>query len=122
MGSLCPGGTLSQDPVDDPDGPENAKPGIQPTAEAALEPPPEAGEAELFQRRARLAEDRLAEVLAAYRKLRTENEGFRERITRNVERTLRPAHASGCCSSSSTSSTTSTARSRRRSRPTPATR
>jgi molecular chaperone GrpE len=79
---------LSQDPVDDPDGPENDKPGIQPTAEAALEPPPEAGEAELFERRARLAEDRLTEVLTAYRKVRTENEGFRDRVTRDVERTF----------------------------------
>ena len=36
--------------------------------------------------RVRLAEDRLAEVLAAYRNLKTENEGHRERITRNLER------------------------------------
>ncbi len=43
-----------------------------------------AGEA--FLQRARLAEDRLAEVLAAYRKLKTENEGYRDRITRNLER------------------------------------
>ena len=79
---------MSQDPVDDPDGPENDKPGIQPTAEEALEPPPEAGEAELFERRARLAEDRLTEVLTAYRKVKTENEGFRDRVTRDVERTF----------------------------------
>ena len=39
-----------------------------------------------FLQRARLAEDRLAEVLAAYRKLKTENEGYRDRITRNLER------------------------------------
>ena len=56
--------------------------GIDPAVEAA----PEAGAAEEFLRRARLAEDRLAEVLAAYRKIRSENDGFRERITRNVER------------------------------------
>ena len=42
--------------------------------------------AEAFHRRARLAEDRLAEVLNAYRTLRTENEGYRERITKNLDR------------------------------------
>jgi molecular chaperone GrpE len=83
---------LSQDPVDDPDGLENDKPGIQPSAEEALEPPPLAGEAELFERRARLAEDRLTEVLTAYRKVKTENEGFRDRVTRDVERTFNKRH------------------------------
>jgi molecular chaperone GrpE len=39
-----------------------------------------------FHRRARLAEDRLAEVLAAYRQLKTENEDHRERTARNIER------------------------------------
>ena len=60
--------------------------------EGALEPPPEAGEAELFERRARLAEDRLTEVLTAYRKVKTENEGFRDRVTRDVERTFNRRH------------------------------
>ena len=83
---------MSQDPVDDLDGPENDKSGTQPSAEEALEPPPEAGEAELFERRARLAEDRLTEVLTAYRKIKTENEGFRERVTRDVERTFNRRH------------------------------
>src|SRR3989442_628775 len=46
--------------------------------------PPRLGPAEECLRRARLAEDRLAEVLAAYRQVRTENEGFRQRITRNM--------------------------------------
>jgi molecular chaperone GrpE len=92
MQGHCPGGTLSQDPVDDPDGLENDKPGIQPSAEEALEPPPLAGEAELFERRARLAEDRLTEVLTAYRKVKTENEGFRDRVTRDVERTFNKRH------------------------------
>lgn len=41
---------------------------------------------DLFQQRARLAEDRLAEVLGAYRKLKDDNEGHRERTTRNIER------------------------------------
>jgi len=39
-----------------------------------------------FHRRARLAEDRLAEVLAAYRQVKTENEDYRDRTTRNIER------------------------------------
>lgn len=83
---------MSQDPVDDPDGPENDRAETQPGAEDALEPPPEAGEAELFERRARLAEDRLTEVLTAYRKVKTENEGFRDRVTRDVERTFSKRH------------------------------
>ena len=52
---------------------------------SALETP-EAGAAEAYHRRARLAEDRLTEVLDAYRKLRTDNEGFRERTGKNIER------------------------------------
>jgi molecular chaperone GrpE len=83
---------LSQDPVDDPDGQETDNAGIQPDAEQALEPPPEAGQAEQFERRARLAEDRLTEVLTAYRKVKTENEGFRDRVTRDVERTYNRRH------------------------------
>lgn len=83
---------MSQDPVDDPDGQENDRADVQPGAEEALEPPPEAGEAELFERRARLAEDRLTEVLTAYRKVKTENEGFRDRVTRDVERTFNKRH------------------------------
>jgi molecular chaperone GrpE len=54
--------------------------------EAALEPPPELDEAAAALRRAHLAEDRLNEVLAAYRQAKSENEGFRERTQRNVER------------------------------------
>jgi molecular chaperone GrpE len=38
------------------------------------------------EQRARLAEDRLAEVMAAYRKLKQENEDVRERQSRNLER------------------------------------
>ena len=52
----------------------------------ALEPPPGDSEAEVYHRRARLAEDRLAEVLAAYRKLKAENEAHRGRVTKNLER------------------------------------
>jgi molecular chaperone GrpE len=82
---------LSQDPVDEPDGlednddervPETGEEGV----DAALEPPPEADVTGHLERRVRLAEDRLSEVLTAYRRLKTENEGFRERVTRDVER------------------------------------
>ena len=52
----------------------------------ALAPPPVQSQAEAFQRRARLAEDRLAEVLAAYRKLTDENEAHRSRVTKNIQR------------------------------------
>jgi molecular chaperone GrpE len=83
---------LSQDPVDDTDGEENDVSASQASAEKALEPPPEAGEAEHLERRARLAEDRLTEVLTAYRKVKTENEGFRDRVTRDVERTFNRRH------------------------------
>jgi molecular chaperone GrpE len=89
------------DPVDGPVDPEPSEPEpVQPEPtepeaaaevleaplQAALEPPPESGAAEEFLARARLAEDRLAEVLKAYRQVRTENDGFRDRITRNIER------------------------------------
>jgi molecular chaperone GrpE len=90
-----------EDPTGGPEGPEphdvapaaaapGPAPGPEPPSEAsglasALETP-EAGAAEAFHRRARLAEDRLTEVLDAYRKLRTDNEGFRERTTKNIER------------------------------------
>jgi len=91
---------LSEDePSDGPEGVDSGEPAVEgpegTAAEAAIgapqspgvEPPPAPGlPAEEFLRRARLAEDRLAEVLAAYRQVRTENEGFRQRITRNLER------------------------------------
>ena len=84
------------DPVDGPVDPEPREPEpgdpeaaaevFEAPLQAALEPPPESGAAEEFLARARLAEDRLAEVLKAYRQVRTENDGFRDRITRNIER------------------------------------
>jgi molecular chaperone GrpE len=82
-----------QDPVDEDDGSgkdehDAAAPAAPAPPTPALEPPPEAGAVEQSERRARLAEDRLTEVLAAYRKVRTENEGFRERVTRDVERSF----------------------------------
>lgn len=52
---------------------------------AALEPPPEATLAEVWEKRARLTEDRLAQVLEAFRELRTETEEHRERTTRALE-------------------------------------
>ena len=53
---------------------------------ADADPSPESEAAQAYHQRARLAEDRLAEVLGAYRKLKTDNEGHRERITRNLDR------------------------------------
>lgn len=69
-------------------------PGLEPpaTLDNALEAPPEAGPAEAFHQRARLAEDRLAEVLAAYRKLKAETDAHRERTTRNLERKYQGRH------------------------------
>jgi molecular chaperone GrpE len=84
---------VNQDPVDDPDGPKSEDDaGTEVAAEPALEPAPPAGVAEHFERRARLAEDRLTEVLAAYRQVKTENEGFRERVTRDAERQFERRH------------------------------
>jgi molecular chaperone GrpE len=75
---------LTDDPVDESDGREDEAPGAD--VEDVLARPPDKGIAEHYERRARLAEDRLTEVLTAYRQARTENEGFRERVTRDVER------------------------------------
>jgi len=76
------------DPPDD-DGPPpaegagSAAADVTPEVAAALNP---AEPANPLEQRARLAEDRLAEVLAAYRKLKTDNEDYRERQSRNLER------------------------------------
>jgi molecular chaperone GrpE len=75
---------LTQDPADDPDERDPEAP--LGDLDEALSHPSDAGAVEHFERRARLAEDRLTEVLTAYRQARTENEGFRERVTRDVER------------------------------------
>ncbi|HUL78432.1 MAG TPA: nucleotide exchange factor GrpE [Vicinamibacteria bacterium] len=84
---------MTQDPVNDPDGPqEDDETAAEAGAELAPEISPEPGAAEHFERRARLAEDRLTEVLAAYRQVKTENEGFRERVTRDVERQFEKRH------------------------------
>lgn len=55
-------------------------------AAPTLAPPPDLGPAEAFHQRARLAEDRLAEVLAAYRQLKVDNEAHRERTAKNIQR------------------------------------
>ncbi len=75
-----------EDPADGPEGPVGSETGAPSPLSEALEAPPGEDAAEAFHQRARLAEDRLAEVLAAYRTMRTENEGYRERLTRNIER------------------------------------
>lgn len=93
-------------PDDAADGPESPENGGETSAGAGA-PDPHGNEAEAeseslasaispapaldaaagaYLQRAQLAEDRLAEVLAAYRMLRTENEGYRERLQRNLER------------------------------------
>ena len=81
---------MADDPVDENDGTKDeidtADEVAETGVEGALEPPPEGDASEHLERRARLAEDRLTEVLAAYRQVRTENEGFRERVSRDVER------------------------------------
>ena len=56
------------------------------TEMAAVTPVTDAAPGNPLEQRARLAEDRLAEVMAAYRTLKTENEDFRERQSRNIER------------------------------------
>jgi molecular chaperone GrpE len=80
---------------DEPEGPSSAedpKKGEETGGVRGLEPPPEAGAVEHLERRARLAEDRLTEVLSAYRQVKTENEGFRDRVTRDVERNFERRH------------------------------
>lgn len=92
---------MQDEPADGPEspagsGPVEPPPGLTPSEEPAealpsaltdaLEPAPADGAAEAYQQRARLAEDRLAEVLAAYRKLKMDNDGFRDRTAKNVER------------------------------------
>jgi molecular chaperone GrpE len=87
---------LADDPVDESDG--------NPRQDAAMEEAqPESGgetasaqrapsDVEHLQRRARLAEDRLTEVLTAYRQVKTENEGFRDRVSRDMTRQFERRH------------------------------
>jgi molecular chaperone GrpE len=76
----------SSEPADEE--PQRAEPAPQdaPELAPALEPPPDRGAAEAYHQRARLAEDRLQEVLTAYRKLKLDNDAYRERTAKNVER------------------------------------
>lgn len=77
---------MSQDSADEPDSPttpDEGAPSVR--AEPSQEELEEAGAVEQAHQRARLAEDRLAEVLSAYRQVKIENEGFRDRVTRDVE-------------------------------------
>jgi molecular chaperone GrpE len=62
------------------------------TLEEAIEAPPTDDAAEAFHQRARLAEDRLAEVLAAYRGLRQENDAYRDRVTKTLQRRFDHRH------------------------------
>jgi len=67
--------------------PEEAAGGLAELLEPAEAPPPDP-----TAQRARLAEDRLTEVLGAYRQLKTDNETFRERTSRNLERRFEGRH------------------------------
>lgn len=60
--------------------------------EDVLESAPSDDAAEAFHQRARLAEDRLAEVLAAYRGLRQENDAYRDRVTKSIQRRFEHRH------------------------------
>jgi molecular chaperone GrpE len=70
------------------DEPDNEDQPAEDAAASVGEAPAEEAnpEALAFQQRARLAEDRLKEVLNAYRALKAENEEYRDRQTRNIER------------------------------------
>jgi molecular chaperone GrpE len=74
---------LPDDTSADPTSPERDEPS---TETGMAEAPPSASAADILDQRARLAEDRLAEVVAAYRQLKVETEGHRERISRDLER------------------------------------
>ena len=78
----------NEDGVDD----EGAVPSIADPRPAEDEGAPDAEAAEAYHQRARLAEDRLAEVLTAYRQIRSENEGFRDRIRKNLHRKFVQQH------------------------------
>ena len=74
------------------DGPTQAEPQAEPPDVVQADEPPEPGAAEEYHRRARLAEDRLSEVLGAYRKLKADNESYRQRTTRTIERQFQQRH------------------------------
>ncbi|HVO11955.1 MAG TPA: nucleotide exchange factor GrpE [Vicinamibacteria bacterium] len=78
---------MGDDPVDDPVG-IAAEDAGEALGEPALKlPAPSPGlPPDSLEQRARAAEDRLSEVTAAYRKLRAENDAFRTRLRRDLER------------------------------------
>ena len=86
------------EPTDDGAEPAAAAPDAQPrqpgdgAPSLADDPAPDSDAAQAFHQRARLAEDRLAEVLAAYRQIKSENESFRERISKNLQRRFTQRH------------------------------
>ena len=71
----------------EPDPPPSDEGGLAELLEPAEAPPSDPA-----AQRARLAEDRLHEVMEAYRQLKTENETFRERTARNIERRFESRH------------------------------
>jgi molecular chaperone GrpE len=77
----------AKDREPDPLPPEEAAGGLAELLEPAEAPSPDPA-----AQRARLAEDRLNEVLEAYRQLKTENETFRDRTSRNIERRFESRH------------------------------
>jgi molecular chaperone GrpE len=77
----------AKDRESDPPPPEEAAGGLAELLETAEPPLPDPA-----AQRARLAEDRLSEVLEAYRQLKTDNETFRERTSRNLERRFEGRH------------------------------
>jgi molecular chaperone GrpE len=79
----------------DPDSPQDGAtaPAEKPASlGAALAMPPESDAGEANAQRARLAEARLAEVMAAYRQLKTDHEGYKDRTARNLERRFDQRH------------------------------
>jgi molecular chaperone GrpE len=85
-------GEPDDEPADAPEGADAFGADAPANVDDVLETPPGSDPAEAFHRRARLAEDRLAEVLAAYRHLKVETEAHRERTTRNLERRYQQRH------------------------------
>jgi molecular chaperone GrpE len=76
------GPSPAREPIPALAGEPSAAPALSADPPAAAAPEP----ASPLEQRARLAEDRLAEVLAAYRTLKNENDDVRERQARNLER------------------------------------
>lgn len=80
-----------EDPPDDLGGPKPPDLG-EPELVGDVPAADEEGATEAYQQRARLAEDRLAEVLAAYRDFRRETEAYRDRLTRQLQRKFEQRH------------------------------